>query len=1010
MYTMIHLGKYQYPFLKTLFLLCLLLSSVALYSQTTIWSDDFSYSNNTTSGMGTGVAPATWSSGNGAMIRSNSIETRSRNVNGFWRSNEINITGFSDINLSFTTGTGSIETTDRFSFRYRLDGGTWTTLVAPVLIPNSTYSFPIPGGTNLELEALFSTNENNDRYRLDSMLLTGIPPGCSNVLDYEFYDLVPPGNTVDNIPISGALNIGQVVDFNVVTLQNAVDPGDGNTFAIRYTGYIQIATAGSYTFFTTSDDGSKLFIDDVQIVNNDGDHGAQERSGTVILTTGLHRIRVLFYENGGGQVLEARYQGPSVAKQLIPFSLLSSDCAEPEEEATNEPPTLTATGNQLYCGEGASIPIAQTVSITDADDTGTSAVYIQVSSGYVNGEDLLSLTGSHPGITASWDAVQGKITLQGPASYSAFENAILSVVYSSSNPSPTGNRQFSITVGEPNFLPTTGHYYEFVSDIGITWANANTAASARTYFGLQGYLATLTSQEESDFAGSQISGAGWIGASDATTEGVWRWVTGPEAGTQFWNGGVGGTATPPFNYAFWNSGEPNNSGDEDYAHITENGTGMNGSWNDLSNTGATSGAYQPKGYVVEYGGMSGDPILNVSATTTLTMDNIAPTWVTVAGTLNENYQCAADVPTLAICTSLSTTFFNQQQFAWGFGLQNTTANSVPHWEVRITNANYQLNPVLLSNPSAFVYSEEDNGDGTYNLIITGTTAIPAWGSIPGGNIEWSGVNFGFTPTSDGISLFCGDLPFTPPVATDSCGTPLVHIIGDTITYFGSENDFVRVLTYEAVDTNGNTSIPFTKTITVKDTTLPTATSPDPITVFCSSDIPAPDVSVITDEADNCTANPMVVFLSDVSDGGTNPEIITRTYEVTDDAGNRIALQQLIKIQSIDITVQPMITTSFVGHNAAFSVLVSNGDTFQWQVSTDNGLTFSAITDGVAYSGTQTSNLQINNVNLASNGSQFRVVISQSGSGCAPVLSLPALLSVKVATVISNRRITHRVNP
>ncbi|MBI6118394.1 hypothetical protein I6U49_16905, partial [Salegentibacter sp. F63223] len=53
--------------------------------------------------------------------------------------------------------------------------------------------------------------------------------------------------------------------------------------------------------------------------------------------------------------------------------------------------------------------------------------------------------------------------------------------------------------------------------------------------------------------------------------------------------------------------------------------------------------------------------------------------------------------------------------------------------------------------------------------------------------------------------------------------------------------------------------------------------------------------MVTDEADNCTANPTVAFVSDVSDGNSNPEIITRTYSVTDDAGNSINVTQEITV-------------------------------------------------------------------------------------------------------------------
>ncbi len=286
----------------------------------------------------------------------------------------------------------------------------------------------------------------------------------------------------------------------------------------------------------------------------------------------------------------------------------------------DQPPLVVGSGDQVYC-PGASMPVAQSITITDPDDTTTTAVYIQISGGYVNGEDLLTLTGSHPSITPSWDAVQGELTLQGPATYTEFEAAVLATEFSSSSASPSGTRQFSITVGEANYLPSTSHYYEFVSDPNISWTDAEIAASNRTYFGLQGYLATLTSQAEADFSGSQAQGVGWIGATDAAVEGDWRWVTGPEAGTQFWSGAAGGTE---LTFAFWNSGEPNDypnngiDGEENYAHITDPSvTSSPGSWNDLPNVTATSGAYSAQGYVVEYGGMVGDPPLNITATTTL---------------------------------------------------------------------------------------------------------------------------------------------------------------------------------------------------------------------------------------------------------------------------------------------------------------------------------------------------------------------------------------------------------
>ncbi|PIB39508.1 C-type lectin domain-containing protein [Maribacter sp. 4G9] len=679
----------------------------------------------------------------------------------------------------------------------------------------------------------------------------------------------------------------------------------------------------------------------------------------------------------------------------------------------NAPPVVVASGNQVYCN-GGSTPIAQSISITDPDDTSTTAVYVQISNGYVAGEDLLTLTGTHPGITSSWDAIEGKITLQGPATYTAFENAILGVQYSTSASNPTGSRQFSITVGEANFLPATGHFYEYVADVGISWTDAEVAASNRTYFGLQGYLATLTTQEEADFSGSQAQGVGWIGATDAASEGQWLWVTGPEAGTPFWNGRANGNTLPPTNFANWNGGEPNQAGNEDYAHITDpsvvRGGAPLGSWNDLPNGGG-SGAYRPQGYVVEYGGMSGDPVLNISASTTLTMDNNPPTWTTSSGALDENYQCAGDVPSLAACGDLNVTFFNEAQYSWGFGLQNNTGSQIDAWEVRIANADYQLNVSQLSNQAAFTYSEIDNSNGTYNLILTGTAPIAPYGGIPGGNIQWTGVNFGYDPSSAGITVFCGSLPFVPPLATDDCSVTDITILNDEITTFNSENDFTRVITYQAADSNGNTSVPFTKTITVQDTMAPTASNPPPVTVFCNADIPIPDINVVTDEADNCIVPLTVAHLGDSTDGGTNPETITRTYSITDNAGNSSSVFQTISVYTVGISAQPSNIATVAGTTLGFMVTANNADQYQWQVSTNGGASYTDLTNGNGYIGVQTANLQILGaaVDLQKNGYRYRVLVSNSAASCPPLISQAAILTIGVRSIITNRRITYRAN-
>ncbi|MEM7134023.1 MAG: putative Ig domain-containing protein [Chloroflexota bacterium] len=96
-----------------------------------------------------------------------------------------------------------------------------------------------------------------------------------------------------------------------------------DNFGFHFEGTLNVPSNGTYTFFTRSDDGSKLWINDQLVVSNDGTHGMVEKSGTISLSAGQHNIRVDYFERAGGQGLEVRYAGPGISKQLIPTSVLS---------------------------------------------------------------------------------------------------------------------------------------------------------------------------------------------------------------------------------------------------------------------------------------------------------------------------------------------------------------------------------------------------------------------------------------------------------------------------------------------------------------------------------------------------------------------------------------------------------------------------------------------------------------------------------------------------------------
>ena len=80
--------------------------------------------------------------------------------------------------------------------------------------------------------------------------------------------------------------------------------GSGENYVIKATGWVDITTAGVYTFGTNSDDGVRLKIDGVTIINDDTSHGPLDFFGTRNLSVGLHTFEVVMFQGNGGNCLE----------------------------------------------------------------------------------------------------------------------------------------------------------------------------------------------------------------------------------------------------------------------------------------------------------------------------------------------------------------------------------------------------------------------------------------------------------------------------------------------------------------------------------------------------------------------------------------------------------------------------------------------------------------------------------------------------------------------------------
>ena len=147
--------------------------------------------------------------------------------------------------------------------------------------------------------------------------------GDQGKVNYRYYE--GSWSSLPDFDQQKVVKQGTVSNFDLGVRQRDYD------FGIVYDGSIDIATAGTYTFYTASDDGTKLYINGKQIVNNDGLHSKQEKSGTITLTKGKHNIELQYFERSGKEILEVWYAGPGISKKRIPSSVLS-----PEKK--NNPP------------------------------------------------------------------------------------------------------------------------------------------------------------------------------------------------------------------------------------------------------------------------------------------------------------------------------------------------------------------------------------------------------------------------------------------------------------------------------------------------------------------------------------------------------------------------------------------------------------------------------------------------------------------------------------------------
>ncbi|MHB1316335.1 MAG: lectin-like protein [Minisyncoccota bacterium] len=259
----------------------------------------------------------------------------------------------------------------------------------------------------------------------------------------------------------------------------------------------------------------------------------------------------------------------------------------------------------LTAGSSATTTPSVATSITGFQIVGPSASTTPVKLRATSGTLTLSVVS---GVTMSGNGT-GTVNLSGTVTNL---NTALSTLKYTRGSVGTDTLEVSLVNSSEVFFTDNGHLYQFVSG-SYNWGAAKTAAEGQTAYGATGYLATITSLAENNFVYTRISGDGWLGATDSEVEKTWKWVTGPETGTSFFqenpSGGGGSAISSRFNA--WAIGEPNDySPGEDCAYMYAS---QSGKWNDFPCSAS-------QGYVVEFGADGALPVVVASNISVVTAD------------------------------------------------------------------------------------------------------------------------------------------------------------------------------------------------------------------------------------------------------------------------------------------------------------------------------------------------------------------------------------------------------
>ncbi|RKQ86807.1 glucose/arabinose dehydrogenase [Solirubrobacter pauli] len=211
-------------------------------------------------------------------------------------------------------------------FTLTVNGTTHVPVLFPVTASWATWStvtvlVPLTAGTN-QID-LHTGPDNNGPINIDHIVVAPTTEITEQGVTLRIFNVNAPLQTLCNLKPGQTPNVDVLrptVDFTTAADWESYT----SNFVAQVVADLEIAQAGAYTFRLISDDGSRLLIDDRQVIDHDGVHGDTPKDGDVTLAAGAHTVEIRYFQAGGGARLNLQWRRPGQSTfETVPSSVFS---------------------------------------------------------------------------------------------------------------------------------------------------------------------------------------------------------------------------------------------------------------------------------------------------------------------------------------------------------------------------------------------------------------------------------------------------------------------------------------------------------------------------------------------------------------------------------------------------------------------------------------------------------------------------------------------------------------